>query len=51
MDKDRNRKEWSTWSAHNYAKPYQPRSVLRMGFAASLVLAALVVALIWFAGR
>ena len=51
MSEERDREEWATWSAHNYAKPYQPRSVLWMGFAASLVLAALVVALIWFAGR
>ena len=51
MGDDRDREEWATWSAHNYAKAFQPRSVLRIGFVASLLLAALVIALIWFAGH
>ena len=54
MDDDpkaRDRREWATWSAHNYAKAYQPRSVLRAGLVASVVLAAIVIALIWLAGR
>jgi hypothetical protein len=51
VDEERDREEWANWSAHNYAKAYQPRSVLRTGFAVSLVVAALVIALIWFAGR
>jgi hypothetical protein len=54
MDDDpdaRNRREWALWSSHNYTKAYQPRSVLRIGFIASLFLAALVIALIWYAGH
>jgi hypothetical protein len=51
VDEDRDREEWSTWSAHNYAKAFQPRSVLRAGFVASLAVAAIVIALIWFAAH
>ena len=54
MDDDpkaRSRREWATWSAHNYAKAYQPRSVLWAGLAGSLIVAAILVALIWFASR
>ena len=49
--KARSREEWATWSEHNYAKAYQPRSVLRLGLATSLVLAAVVIALFWIASR
>jgi hypothetical protein len=45
------RREWANWSAHNYAKGYQPRTVLRLGLATSLGVAALVIALIWVASR
>ncbi|MGN6797798.1 MAG: hypothetical protein ACTHKS_06580 [Gaiellaceae bacterium] len=54
MDDDpdaRSRRGWAIWSAHNYAKAYQPRSVLRAGFVGSLIVAAIVVALIWFASH
>ena len=54
MDDDpkaRSREEWATWSAHNYAKAYQPRSVLRAGFAVSLAVAAIVIALIFIASH
>jgi len=50
-DDDRDRTEWATWSSHNYAKAFQPRSVLRAGFLGSVAVAALVIALIWFARR
>jgi hypothetical protein len=49
--KARDRREWATWSAHTYAKAYQPRSVLRVGLFASVVVAALVIALILLAGH
>jgi hypothetical protein len=47
----RSRREWALWSAHDYAKAYQPRSVLRTGLAASLLVAALVLALVWYAAH
>jgi len=51
VDRERDREEWANWSAHDYAKAFQPRSVLRAGFLGSLVVAALVIALIWYAGH
>jgi hypothetical protein len=54
MDEDpkaRSRREWASWSAHNYAKAYQPRSVLWAGFVGSLVVVAVLIALVWFAAR
>ena len=54
MDEDpkaRNRREWATWSAYNYAKAYQPRSVLWAGFVGSLAVTAIVLGLIWLASH
>jgi membrane carboxypeptidase/penicillin-binding protein len=47
----RSRREWATWSAHNYAKTHQPRSVLRLGLAVSLAVVAIVIALMWIASH
>ena len=54
MDDDpkaRSRREWAAWSARNYAKAYQPRSVLWAGLAGSLVVAAIVIGLMWLGTR
>jgi hypothetical protein len=51
LNKERDRKEWATWSAHNYAKAYQPRWVLWAGFVVSLAVAAIVIALIFIASH
>ena len=41
--------EWANWAAHGYRKLYQPRSVLRFGFIFTVVFAALLLAVFWFA--
>jgi hypothetical protein len=49
--KARSRREWATWAARSYAKAYQPRSVLWAGFAGSLLVVAILIALFWFAAH
>jgi len=44
-------REWANWAAHGYRKLYQPRSVLRFGLVFSVVLAALLLTVFWFAAH
>jgi hypothetical protein len=44
-------KEWANWAAHGYRKLYQPRSVRRLGLIFSVVLAALLLTVFWFAAH
>jgi len=44
-------RESANWAAHGYRKLYQPRSVRRFGLVFSVVLAALLLTVFWFAAR
>ena len=44
-------REWANWAAHGYRKLYQPRSVRRFGLVFSVVLAALLLTVFWFAAH
>ena len=40
-------KEWADWAASGYAKRYQPRSMLRLGFVLTTVLAVGLFVIFW----
>jgi hypothetical protein len=44
-------KEWATWAEHGYAKPYQPRSMLRFGTVFFLLFGVGLVVLFWLAAN
>jgi hypothetical protein len=47
------RREWTAWAERGYAKPYQPRSVLRFGGAFFALFAVALAVVFWlaFSGR
>ena len=44
-------KEWANWAADGYRKLYQPRSVLRFGLVFSVLFAAPLLVVFWFAAH
>jgi hypothetical protein len=51
VEEDDDRREWSEWAAHGYAKRWTPRSVLRIETVVIPVVAAIVFAIVWFGFR
>jgi hypothetical protein len=50
-DRTESQREWANWGAHGYRKLYQPRSVRRFGLVFTVVLAAVLFAVFWFAAH
>jgi hypothetical protein len=50
-ERDDDRREWADWAAGGYRKIDQPRSLLRTELWVSVVVVAVVLALIWYAGH